>query len=167
MVPTLVENLCTCLLTFFESIIMIMIEIQHSGTGTHALMLHQNNGTTYPTYVFIIWKEDTSLPIMQQYKSTTVWKELLQSKWPLWKLQTISITNGSHHMPTTKSTLFAESKDEWEGTGKSMKNALHVQPVVWQKAPLRLKRRRLVKMKPVALAIVELCEFEGIRQAVS
>jgi len=33
-------------------------------------------------------------------------------------------------MPTTKSTLFVESKDEWdtkEGTGKSMKNALHVQ----------------------------------------
>jgi len=37
--------------------------------------------------------------------------------------------NGSHHMPTTKSTLFVESKDEWdtkEGTGISMKNALHV-----------------------------------------
>jgi len=33
-------------------------------------------------------------------------------------------------MPTTKSTLFAVSKDEWdtkEGTGKSMKNALYVQ----------------------------------------
>jgi len=32
--------------------------------------------------------------------------------------------------PTTKSTLFTVSKDEWdtkEGTGKSMKNALHVQ----------------------------------------
>jgi len=36
----------------------------------------------------------------------------------------------SHRMPTTKSTLFVVSKDEWdtkEGTGKSMKNALHVQ----------------------------------------
>jgi len=33
-------------------------------------------------------------------------------------------------MPTTKSTLFVENKDEWdtkEGTGKSMKNVLHVQ----------------------------------------
>jgi len=31
--------------------------------------------------------------------------------------------------PTTKSTLFMVIKDEWdtkEGTGKSMKNALHV-----------------------------------------
>jgi len=26
----------------------------------------------------------------------------------------ISITKGSHHMPTTKSTLFAVIKDEWD-----------------------------------------------------
>jgi len=41
----------------------------------------------------------------------------------------ISATNGSYHMPTTKSALFAVSKDEWdtkEGTGKFMKNALYV-----------------------------------------
>jgi len=40
------------------------------------------------------------------------------------------IANGSHHMPTTKSTLFAVCKGEWdtkEGTGKSMKTALYVQ----------------------------------------
>jgi len=40
----------------------------------------------------------------------------------------ISVTNGSNHMPTTKSTLLAESKDEWdtkEGPGKSMKNVLY------------------------------------------
>jgi len=33
-------------------------------------------------------------------------------------------------MPTTKSTLFMVSKDEWytkEGTGKSVKNALYIQ----------------------------------------
>jgi len=38
--------------------------------------------------------------------------------------------NGSDYVSTTKSTLFVLSKDEWdtkEGTGKSMKNALHVQ----------------------------------------
>jgi len=38
--------------------------------------------------------------------------------------------NGSNHIPTTKSTLFAVRKDEWdtkEGTGKSMKNALYLQ----------------------------------------
>jgi len=41
----------------------------------------------------------------------------------------ISIVNGSHHVPTTKLTLFTVNKDEWdtkEGTGKSMKNALYV-----------------------------------------
>jgi len=41
----------------------------------------------------------------------------------------ISITNGSHHLSTTKSTLFMVNKDEWdakEGHGKSMKNVLHV-----------------------------------------
>jgi len=40
------------------------------------------------------------------------------------------IANGSHHEPTTKSTLFMVSKDERdtkESTDKSMKNALHVQ----------------------------------------
>jgi len=47
-------------------------------------------------------------------------------------------------MSTTKSTLFAVSKDEWdtkEGPGKSMKNALYV----WQKASLGLKEHWTVK----------------------
>jgi len=42
----------------------------------------------------------------------------------------ISVTNGRHHVPITKSTIFMVSKDEWdtkEGTGKSMKNALYAQ----------------------------------------
>jgi len=42
-------------------------------------------------------------------------------------LQTISVTNGSHHV---QSALFVVNKDEWdtkEGCGKSMKNPLHVQ----------------------------------------
>jgi len=40
------------------------------------------------------------------------------AKYPLWKLQMISVMNGSHHVPTT---LFMVSKDKWvtkEGTGK-------------------------------------------------
>jgi len=40
----------------------------------------------------------------------------------------ISIMKGSHHMPTTKLTLFAASKDEWDtkqDVGKSMRNALY------------------------------------------
>jgi len=63
-------------------------------------------------------------PIIQQYESKTVEKELFQSKKPL---QTISVTKGNHHV---QSTLFVVNKDEWdtkEGLGKSMKNALYVQ----------------------------------------
>ena len=62
---------------------------------------------------------------------------------------------GKPSRATTKSTLFAVSKDEWdtkEDTGKSMKNALYV---------LRYAKRHLLgqsceKMKPVALAAIEL-----------
>jgi len=46
----------------------------------------------------------------------------------LWELQMISIWNWNHHVPTTKSTPFMGSKDEWdtkEGYGKSMKNVLY------------------------------------------
>jgi len=56
------------------------------------------------------------------------------------------------------------NKDEWdtkEGRGKSMKNALHVQRY-GNRAEATLNSK---KIKPVALAIVELCESEGIRQA--
>jgi len=68
---------------------------------------------------------------------------------------------------TTKSTLFVVNKDEWytkEGHGKSMKNALYVQPYGkgTSQAEATLNSE---KIKPVALAIVESCESEGIRQA--
>ena len=68
----------------------------------------------------------------------------------------------------TKLTLFAVSKDEWdtkEDTGKSIKNALY---------ELRYVKRHLSgrsdveqwKIKPVALAVVELRLSEGISQSV-
>jgi len=52
---------------------------------------------------------------------------------------------------------------EWdtkEDTGKSMKNALHVQWYGKRRAEVTLNSE---KIKPVALAIVELRESEGIR----
>jgi len=64
-------------------------------------------------------------------------------------------------VPTTKSTLFMVSKDEWdtkEVPGKSMKNALHVQ----QYSKRHLLGLNTKKIKPVALAIAELCKSEGI-----
>jgi len=65
--------------------------------------------------------------------------------------------------------FFVVNKDEWdtkEDTGKSMKNALHVQRYAkgTSQAEVTLNSE---KIKPVALAIVELCESEGIRQLVS
>jgi len=75
-------------------------------------------------------------------------------------------------MPTTKSTLFLVSKDEWvtkEGTGKSMKKALYVCTPVWHK--VRTSWVEVTpnneKIKPIALTIAELRESEGIREAVS
>jgi len=77
------------------------------------------------------------------------------------KLRTIF---GSHHVPTTKSTLYVVSKDEWdtkEGPGKSMKNALYVQ----QYGKRHLLASNSENIKPIALSIVELCESEGISQS--
>jgi len=41
-------------------------------------------------------------------------KNFCNQKEPVWKLQMISVTNGNLHMPTTRSTLFVVSKDEWD-----------------------------------------------------
>jgi len=58
-------------------------------------------------------------------------------------------------------TFYCE-QDEWyakEGTGKSMKNALYVQRY-GKRAEATSNNNK--KIKPEALAIVELCESEGI-----
>jgi len=72
-----------------------------------------------------------------------------------------------------KSTPFVVSKDEWvmkEGPGKSMKkNALYAQRH-GKRYPWAEVRLNSEKIKPVALAIFELCTSEGRqagRQAVS
>ena len=70
---------------------------------------------------------------------------------------------------TAKSTLFAFSKDEWdikEDTGKSMKNALYV--LRYAKGTSRAEAMsNSEKIKPVALAVIELRLSEGISQSVS
>ena len=66
-----------------------------------------------------------------------------------------------------KSTLFAVSKDDWdtkEDTGKSMKNALYV--LRYAKKHLSGRSDVGEKIKPVALAIIELRLSEGVRQSV-
>jgi len=67
-------------------------------------------------------------------------------------------------VPTTKSTLFVVNKDEYD-TKEGHEECI-AYTAVWQKAPLGLKRCQTAKkIKPVALAIVELHKSEGIRQA--
>jgi len=73
----------------------------------------------------------------------------------------ISVTNGSHITCLPQ----VVNKDEWdtkEGRGKSMKNALHVQRYGKRHLSAWSDIEQQKKIKPVALAIVELREFEGI-----
>jgi len=66
-------------------------------------------------------------------------------------------------VPTTKLTLFVLNKGEWytkEGRGKSMKNALYGMLKGTSRAEAMSNSE---KIRPVALAIVELRESEGIR----
>jgi len=94
--------------------------------------LYWNNRNAPPTYVFIVWKEDASLPAMFNplYNSTNqqLFKRNFCNQSSYY--ENYEWFNGSHHMPTTKSTLFKVNKDGWytkEGHAKSMKNALYVQ----------------------------------------
>ena len=70
---------------------------------------------------------------------------------------------GKPSCATTKSTLFAVSKDEWdtkEDTGKSIKNALYV---LGYKGTCRAEvMSNSEKIKPVALAVIKLRLSEGI-----
>jgi len=62
-------------------------------------------------------------------------------------------------MPTTKRlTLFAVSKDEWEGPDTSMKNALDVQQYsnIAKSTSWAEVTSKSTKIKSIALAIVEL-----------
>jgi len=69
-------------------------------------------------------------------------------------------------VPTTKSTLFVVSKDEWDtkkDTGKSIKNALHVQ---WAKGTSQAEAT-LNSEKHQARSLSHCCLKASGRQAVS
>ena len=75
---------------------------------------------------------------------------------------------GKPSRATTKSTLFAVSKDEWdrkEDTGKSIR--MHCTYCGMPKGTCQAEATSSSeKIKPVALAIIELCLSEGISQSV-
>jgi len=146
--------------------------IQYSAQPYYWLFLvnpfiqYRNNRTARPTYVFIVWKEDASSPAMFNLLCSSTNQQLFEKNFcnQSSRYENYGRFNGSHHVSTTKSTLFVVNKDEWytkEDRGKSMKNALYVQ---------RYGKRHLLgwsdieqrKIRPVALAIVELRESEGI-----
>jgi len=85
---------------------MIMIEIQYAlllqVNPHHKPQLYLKRRHFVASYV---------LPVMQQYKSTTVEKNFCNQNI---KLGTTFIKNRNHHVPTTKLTLFMVSKDEWD-----------------------------------------------------
>jgi len=126
---------------------------------------HRNNGTARSTYVFIVCKEDASLPAMfnplcsnmnqQLFKKTSAVKvaimKIMDNSCYEWKLSRV------YH----KIDTFRGEKKTKEGTDKSMKNALHVQ---WYGKRHLLGRSDVEqwKNKPLALAIVELRKSEGI-----
>ena len=87
------------------------------------------------------------------------------------KIATMTNTDDFHYegkpsRANAKSTLFAVSKDEWdtkEDTVKSMKNALYMPKGTCQAKATSNSE----KIKPIALAAIELRLSEGIRQSVS
>jgi len=132
--------------------------------------MHQNIRTARPlTYQFIVWKDDASLPAMFNLLCSSTNQLLFKMKFCNQSnhYENYGRFNGPHHVPTTKSTLLVVNEDEWytkEGCAKSMKDTLYAQ---------QYGKRHLSgwsdieqqKIRPVALAIVELHESEGIRQA--
>ena len=64
--------------------------------------------------------------VKQQHESKTIWKAPLQSKWLLWKVQTIYIVKESHYVQPPNQHFLLSAKMAKEDTGKSMKNTLFV-----------------------------------------
>jgi len=169
----LLQRDCPPLQGCYTYMIMIikMIEIYNTAAQpyycwwTHAYPASKQSVHRVPHLRIYRLKEDASLPAMFNplfnsncLKRTFVIKEAttddFHNKW-----------KPSHAIDT----FCGENKDDWdtkEGHGKSMKNALHVQR--YGKGTSRAEAMlNSEKIKPIALAIVELRESEGIRQAVS
>jgi len=92
--------------------------------------------------------------IIQQYESTTVWKESLQSKYPLWKLLHYEWKSLHYEWKPSHTYRINTFKDEWntkEGTDKSIKNTLYVQQY-GKRHLLGWTNFEQQKIKPIALA---------------
>jgi len=87
------------------------------------------------------------------------------------KYRKFSVMKRKPSCAATESTLFAVSKDEWntkEGTGTVSPQRIYCTYFGMPKGTFRARATsNSEKIKCIALAIVELCWSEGIRQAIS
>ena len=100
-------------------------------------MLTERNGIACPSYIIYRLKSEVSILLRCQLCSTcytAIQIKICSKSTPAIKVAIMKNTDNFHFEgkpthATTKSTLFAVSKDEWdtkEDTGKSMKNALYI-----------------------------------------
>jgi len=145
---------------------LVIIEIQYSGTNLLLLVNpripHWNNGTVHPAYVFIIWKGDALLP------ATTVRIKNCLKRTSEIKVATMKITDDLMEaimcLPQNQHFLWRAKMN------RTLRSAL-VSPwrmhCMYSSVIKGWSNVEQWKIKPIALAIVELCESEGIRQATS
>jgi len=135
-------------------------------TGNTHTTSKQLNDTMRPSYINYCLK--TEVPKMLHYQLCSTGYKAIKFNKCLKRTSAIKVVTMNYRwfplwieaimcLYTTKSTLFAVSKDKWQGNGKSIRNALYVQQ--YGKRYLsgwsNVKKRK--KIKPVALGIVELC----------
>jgi len=108
--------------------------IQCSGTAfVNPFILHRNNHTMPHLHIYRLKRRRLdSLPAMFNQLCSSTNQLLFKKSFcnQSSHYENYRQFNGSHHVPTTKSTLFMANKDEWytkEGRATSMKNALYVQ----------------------------------------
>jgi len=118
---------------------MIMIMIECSGIAYYYKWNHAYRNKTVAPCVPFTYLSSEMMPLCCQLWSTHYTAVQINNclkrasaikAASIWKLWVISVMNGSHHVSTTKLTLFMVSKDEWdtkEGTDtcKSMKNTFN------------------------------------------
>ena len=112
---------------------------QHFGSRTvqkaplQSMHIERRNGATHPSYINYHLKSEVSITLRCQLCSTRYTEVRIKNCISAIKIATMKNTNdfcyeGKPSRATTKSTLFAISKDERdtkEDAGKSMKNALY------------------------------------------
>jgi len=130
-----------------------------------------NNHTTCPTYVFIVWKEDASLPAMFNPLCSSTNQQLFKRTFAI-KVATMKITDDLMEvitcLPLNRHFLW------WTKMNGTQRRAMlspwrtHCMYSSTAKGTSQAEATsKSEKIRPVALAIVELHESEGIRQAVS